>query len=84
MKGKAFSTTTLIGGFWVEAINGLSEMTRCYVSEQIAAHCSHDKESFCPICSANMYLEEHDSSVLACSECNYSFDAEEDYSEDDR
>ena len=61
-------------------------MNRCYVSESIAAHCSNDNETFCPKCSANMYIEEDDSSVLICSEtqCGYSFDVQEDYSEDDR
>ena len=60
----------------------MSNLTRCWASEAIAKHCSNDDESFCPICSANMYIQLDDSSVLECSECSYTFDPEEDYSED--
>ena len=58
-------------------------MTRCYVSEQIAAHCNQDEAPECESCYSSMTCEDGD---LVCDneECGnviYAPD-EDDFSED--
>jgi len=67
--------TTLIGGFWVEAINGLNEMS---IENQIAEHCDH-LGTACPECGENMY-QELGSTILECAslECSHTIDTDED------
>ena len=65
--------TTLVGGFWVEAINGLNEMS---IENQIADH-NNPLEAFCSECGANMY-QELGSTILQCSECDHTFETDKD------
>ena len=50
--------------------NGANEMTRCYVSESIAAHCNQPEEPECPLCYSVMSQDDRD---LVCEdeECGH-------------
>ena len=44
-------------------------MTRCYVSEQIAAYCSQEEEAECPECGSGMTYD--NDGDLQCDECDH-------------
>ena len=55
-------------------------MTRCYVSEQIAAYCKELEEVECPVCGGGMTEQDGNNYIyLACDdkECGFDYDNED-------
>jgi hypothetical protein len=52
-----------------------NKMTRCYVSEQIAAHCNEQEEAECPVCYGSMNNDGLDDMNCDDEECSGAFNA---------